>query len=390
MPFTTPLLVLIEAAAVFLAAVVALAPSGPPAKKLLQWGWDQPDTAYLRDHLAEMERSPFDGCVFGVRYVSAGTAGSFSWEAWGRRRFTASDLASAFADLRALRPRRFTELFLRLNVTPGDVGWFQDHSAIVANARLAAELARVGRARGVLLDVEQYRGQLFDYRRQPLAEAYGWNAYARQVRLRGREVMAALEDGYPGLTLFLTFGHSLPWAQIIAPAPLGGSEPYGAGPARNLPLGARRSLGAVSYGLLAPFVDGLLEGARGGTRVVDGFELSYGFKDAKEFAAARRLVFREAVSIAIAPASYRRRLRLGFGLWLDYDWHRRGWRTDDLERNYFSPATFDGAVRAALAATDEYVWVYAETPRWWPTAATDASVPEAYRRVLRRVRDDSR
>ena len=117
-----------------------------------------------------MEQSPFDGCVFGVRYGPGGSGGSFSWQAWGRRRFTDDELSSAFADLRALRPRRFTELFLRLNVTPGDVGWFQDHSAIVANARLAASLARAGRARGILLDVEQYEGQLFDFRRQPMAD----------------------------------------------------------------------------------------------------------------------------------------------------------------------------------------------------------------------------
>jgi hypothetical protein len=56
------------------------------------------------------------------------------------------------------------------------VGWFQDHSAIVANARLAARLARAGRARGILLDVEQYQGQLFGFRHQPMDAAYGWNA----------------------------------------------------------------------------------------------------------------------------------------------------------------------------------------------------------------------
>ena len=49
-------------------------------------------------------------------------------------------------DLRALQPRRFRELFLRVNVTPGDVGWFEDFSSILSNLRLAAQLARAGLA----------------------------------------------------------------------------------------------------------------------------------------------------------------------------------------------------------------------------------------------------
>ena len=85
-----------------------------------------------------MDRSPFDGCVFSVRHRRGAAAGSFTWQAWGRRRFTREDVADTYSELLALRPRRFRELFLRVNVTPGDVGWFQNFSPILANARLAA------------------------------------------------------------------------------------------------------------------------------------------------------------------------------------------------------------------------------------------------------------
>ena len=41
-----------------------------------------------------------------------------------------------------------------------------------------------------------------------------WDDYAKQVRQRGREVMAAFQQGYPGgVTIFLTFGYSLPMAE---------------------------------------------------------------------------------------------------------------------------------------------------------------------------------
>jgi hypothetical protein len=40
------------------------AQSTRPIKKLIEFGWDEPDTTYLRAHIAEMEKTPFDGTVF--------------------------------------------------------------------------------------------------------------------------------------------------------------------------------------------------------------------------------------------------------------------------------------------------------------------------------------
>jgi hypothetical protein len=357
----------LAAVTVLLVVFAALTPIGRarPPRKILQWGWDEPDTAYLRRHLAEMERSPFDGCVFGVRYGPDGRGGSFTWGLWGRRRFRHEELSAAFDDLRALRPVRFRELFLRVNVTPGDVGWFEDFSPILSNLRLAAELARAGRARGILLDVEQYQSQVFELAAQPFPSAYGWDAYADQVRRRGREAMAALQEGHPGLTVFLTFGHSLPFV---------------------LSDGGRRPLAETHYGLLAPFLDGLVEAARGGTRIVDGYELSYGFREPAQFAEARHLVRESVLSIVGPRKAYRQRVRLAFGLWLDYDWRRYGWSATDPERNHFTPEGFERSLCSALQETDQYVWVYNETPRWWSTPGGANPVPAPYVTALRRVR----
>ncbi|HTL30444.1 MAG TPA: hypothetical protein VL282_14530, partial [Tepidisphaeraceae bacterium] len=35
-------------------------------KKLVGYGWDWPNTAYVRAHIREMERRPFDGIVIAV------------------------------------------------------------------------------------------------------------------------------------------------------------------------------------------------------------------------------------------------------------------------------------------------------------------------------------
>jgi len=183
----------------------------PPAKKLIEFGWDDPDTAFLRKHIGEMEGMPFDGCVFHV--LSADPQGrreNFAWQCWGKRAFTEAELKPALEDLRAMTFRRFTHNFLRLNTAPGDLDWFDDHAAVLDNTRLAARLAREGGCAGVLFDVEEYQGGLFTYAKQRDAKSKTRDKYAAQARRRGREVMGAFQEGFPDLTVFLTFGHSLP------------------------------------------------------------------------------------------------------------------------------------------------------------------------------------
>src|SRR5262249_33256452 len=159
-----------------------------------------PDTAFLRQHIAMMEQTPFDGCVFHV--VATGPQGArenFTWLGWGRRAFSLAEMEPALADLKATPFRRFSYNFLRFNTAPADLDWFDDHSAIVNNARLAARVAREGRCAGILLDVEEYQGRLFTYAQQRDAQTKSWDDYAAQVRLRGRQVMEAFqeEDAFP-------------------------------------------------------------------------------------------------------------------------------------------------------------------------------------------------
>jgi hypothetical protein len=350
------------------AAREATSAGGEPARKLIEFGWDEPSTSFLRGHLAALERTPFDGCVFHVdAHTAQGASASLTWQGWGRRAFAADELKAARGDLEAVAgaATRLRDNFLRFNTTPADLDWFDDYLAVIANARLAAGLARAGHCRGILMDTEQYEGKLFDYRKQRDAQRRPWSEYAAQARRRGREVMDALQEGYPDLTVFLTFGDSLPWKQTER-----GQKP----------------LAECSYGLLAPFLDGLIEAARGRTRIVDGHELSYGYRNASAFIDARRAITRDAATLAADRAAYQRVVSAGFGLWLDYDWRKKGWNAQDPGKNYFSPAGFETALRAALEQSDEYVWIYTETPRWWSEKGESVALPPAYVDVARRVR----
>jgi hypothetical protein len=313
-----------------------------------------------------MERTPFDGCVFHVdARPRDGKPSSLTWEGWGRRTFAEADVAAARDELQALRPVRFTRNFLRFNTTPGDVDWFDDFGPILANARLAAALAREGRAAGILFDTEHYQGYLFAYRSQRDAKTKPWSDYAAQARRRGREVMEAFQASYPDLVVLVTFGASLPRRQMLV---------------RGKPLED------VEYGLLAPFLDGMVEAARGRARIVDGFEPSYGFKTTRQFDEGRRLMTEGVASIVADPAAYRRVVSVGFGLWLDFDWRKNGWDEADPSKNYFTPESFESSVRAALERSDEFVWIYTETPRWWTPAGGPTKLPAEYDAALRRAR----
>jgi hypothetical protein len=339
---------------------------GAAARALIEFGWDEPGTAFLRQHRAELEATPFDGCVF---HVDARTAGgkpaSLTWHGWGRRSFSADEVKAARADLESLGTTRFRHNFLRFNVTPADLDWFDDHAAIVDNARLAAGLARAGHCRGILIDTEQYEGKLFEYAKQRDAQRRSWDEYAAQACRRGREVMAAFQEGFPDLTVFLTFGHSLLWKQTEQ---------------------GKKPLAECRYGLLVPFLDGMIEGARGHARIIDGHEMSYGYRDADDFIRAHHAIRHDAAALAADRDAYRRVVSAGFGLWLDYDWRKNGWDAGNLDKNYFTPERFETSLRAAIEQSNEFVWIYTEKPRWWSEKGGAVELPADYIEAVRRVR----
>jgi hypothetical protein len=340
--------------------------ANPPAKKLIEFGWDEPDTSFMRREREQLERSPFDGCVFHVTTKgAAGAPENFTWLCWGRRRFSEAELKPAGDDLEAIQWTRFHHNFLRFNVTPADLDWFDDHTAVMSNARLAAQLARAGRCRGILLDTEAYQGKLFDFHSQRDATRRSWADYDAQARLRGREVMIAFQEGFPDLTVFVTFGHSLVWKQSD---------------------GGKKPLSVCHDGLLVPFLDGMIEAASGKARLVDGHELSYGYRDQALFLQAREVIKIKAAGLAVDQLKYKDVVSAGFGLWLDYDRAKYGWNTAKIESNYFSPERFASSLRGAVEQADEYVWVYTEKPRWWSNSGGAVDLPPAYVEAVRHVR----
>jgi hypothetical protein len=337
-----------------------------PSKKLIEFGWDEPDTAFMFKHIAEMEQTPFDGTVFHITYEKPdGSRGSFMNECWGERPFTPAELKRSADELKRTPFKRFTQNFIRFNVLPGDVDWFDDFDAVMTNAFLAARIARDGKCRGVLFDIEAYGKRLWDYHKQKYAKTRSWDEYAAQARERGRLLMSSFEDGYgDDVVVFLTFAYSLPYSQCN-------------GDASKLP--------EVEYGLLKPLLAGMVDATRAKAKIVDGFEISYGYREPKQFADAEETVHRKLPAFTADAEKYRRALSLSFGLWLDYDWRKKGWDDKDPSKNYFTPDQFEKSLQCALDTSDEFVWIYSETPRWWSESGR-VKLPEEYVRAVERCR----
>jgi hypothetical protein len=53
---------------VIVATLLLPYPSTASAQKVIEFGWDEPGTEFMRERVDEMETAPLDECVFHVDY----------------------------------------------------------------------------------------------------------------------------------------------------------------------------------------------------------------------------------------------------------------------------------------------------------------------------------
>ena len=320
-------------------------------KKFIELGWDIPDTAFLRTHWQEMERTtPFDGIMFKVDPKDAQGKGLSTEAIWDARPWRKEWLRSALEDLQACRFKKFTDNFVRFNATPGNLAWGDEAgwAVLAEKAGLCAWLMKQSGGKGLALDFESYGGQQFRF--NPV-QGRSFAQMATLVRQRGRQFSEAVAREFPD-AIILTL-----WLNSI-----------------NAKAGANEDPAAIlageGYGLLPAFVDGMLDAAPHTMVLVDGCENGYYMDSAEEYLrAASQMRSWQGPSVRLVSpenrAKYRRQVQAGFGFYLDmfinpegnqyYRGPLDGSRLARLERNLGS----------ALNAADEYVWIYGEQCRWW-------------------------
>jgi hypothetical protein len=358
---TLPIHAAVAIALTMFASMQAQTPDTPgQEKKVVEYGWDCPNTAYLRAHFVAMEKHPFDGLVIQVTKAReprlGGNKDTLGFLAFGKYRLQSQDYLHAIEDLQATKFARFTDNFIQVISLPG-IDWFDpEWDAVAHNATILARIAKRGGCVGLMFDAEEYQQKMWTSSALPELQRAGRSKeqLAAKVRQRGAEFMRAINGEFPEVKILLAWG-----------------------PATSLRDNGR-------YDLLAPFVDGMAAVATPSTQLIDGYEQAYGYKDRVNFEKGRTEMKVKSRELFKNKAAFDRIVRSGFGLWLDYNSARKPWGMSDFSTHHFSPDQFENAVRSALDVSDRYVWIYSERLNWW----TGEAVPPPYLEALRRARSN--
>lgn len=325
-------------------------PDGP---FLIKHGWDLPTPAFVRDHVEEMERLPFDGLTVSLRGLSERVQRQ---EAVPEREFR-----SVLAPLRSTRFTTLRHNFAMVYATPSG-SFFDDYSVPTGNFARVAAAARAAGLAGIAYDNEEYFGATA---RHP--ENCAGRSVARcrdQARLRGKQVMDAMRATWPDVRVMVFLG---PWV----------SEPRTADV-----LGPAMAYNDVAWAnqVMGSFVVGMVESTVGTqAKVVDAGEL-YTVRSRSQFARFRSWQKHGmARSSELIPERLRPewpRVVSAGAMVYDQPWIDVG----------MDEATWGTTIDNALASVDDYVLLYTERYDWWGTGWPDERVPHGWVEATRQAR----
>jgi hypothetical protein len=283
----------------------------------------------------------------------------FQW--WAVSPVERTDFAT---DIQALKSvpdwGRLTDNFLWMAVHVEGTrapNWFSDSDweIVLHNTRVAAELARELRFKGILFDMESYGGAqgvwrhpwdypLYakaDYKDGGEAAPRPFAEVAGKVRERGRQWAEALSTAYPEVVLFVIAGlYECVWQESLATG---------------------KDLEGLASGLYAPFVDGVLVGLGPHATLVSGSESTYLNSQYRDMLTQRDACLNQSLCVSTVPDLARQRITFAAGIWTDAGYGATGrFSNTDPRVNQRSPEVHRHAVHNALAASDRYAWQWGE------------------------------
>lgn len=334
-----------------------------PRKKLIEYGWDVPYPEFVQEHIREMELRPFDGIIFRLRDFN---------HAFDTRRWDEVTLRSQFDALANIDWETFTDNFLCLYAANHwGMDWFNDAQweTITSNLRLTSRAAKIGRCVGICFDPEPYGPNPWGY--PGIYKDKTFTEVANQVRRRGAQFITALQQELPHLRLLTFFQLSIFGNLVDEPDPKRREE----------------RLTMHDYALLPAFLNGILDAAAPGVRIIDGNEGAYYYTDADAYFRAYHLMKQRALAF-IVPENrdkYVSQVHAGMALYMDQLLALRLPEGGFLSY-YLSPQErmrwLEHNVYYALISTDEYVWCYSERMSWW-----ENRVPEGAEESIRSARE---
>ena len=100
-------------------------------KKLIEYGWDVPTPDFIRTHIGEMKKRPFDGLIFRLK----GGVNVLEPAAWDESRF-----AEDYDNLANIDWGTFTDNFVSM-LAASEQDWFNDDQWTAIEALVVHRLA---------------------------------------------------------------------------------------------------------------------------------------------------------------------------------------------------------------------------------------------------------
>ena len=348
------------AVAMLVLASLAIAQPGrlPATKKLIEYGWDVPTPAFVRDNISEMEKRPFDGLI--MRVSSKGHGNIFSGGKWD-----VADYQGDFAALRAIKWGKFRHNFLMM-YSASQQDWFSDEDwqAVLSNVDLMARAAKAGGCY-LAFDAEPYGHNPWAYAEQKHAKDKTFAEYQAKARQRGQQFIKVIARHLPDNVLLTFFTYS------IFPGEMSIQDP------------ARRdqALAQHGYGLYHSFLNGMLDEIGPRMSITDGNEPSYYYENSEKYFDAFHMMRQRALNL-VPPedvVKHQTQMQVSQALYMDYVFARVNWKgipalwmKDDERAKWF-----EHNVYWALKTTDEFVWLYSEKMNWWTNKDIPAGMEEA-------------
>lgn len=321
-------------------------------KKLIEYGWDQfyaPDPTFIRDNIREMEKRPFEGIAFRLPSQHSHVFEVKNWK---------EDKAEQEKQLKvvsSIKWDKFTDNFLTIYAV-ADMDWYSDEdwNKVLSKVQFNVRAARAAGCVGILFDPEPYGSNPWDYSKQKHMAQHDFAAYSAKLYQRGQEFMRVIEKEMPDVKLLMLRQFSEMY--LVAHNP---------DPAKRFSAFQNFAKNGFIYGMLLPFMNGMLDVAGPKVQLIDGNENSYGYITSEDFFKSLwRMRQGSLVNIPdVLKDKFRHNVRAGQAVYMDFIFSSRfgyAGMTDEERLQWFESNLY-----YAFQTTEEYVWLYNERMDWY-------------------------
>ena len=331
----------------------------PAAKKIIEFGWDNPTPEYLDRNLEQIETYvPHDGIGIDISKVITRPDGKKDFSTY----YTFSKVPFPRdwykSDIEHLKKAHARAKHLRFNfLRTVSTSFINDYNGIFDDEywetvcqkyNTFAWVAKQGGCAGICLDLEDYAGhQRWSY--SPSC-GHSWDEAWNKARERGRQWMNAMAKEYPEITIFFFFSLDLAM-----------------GNADGSPFVYERLAGSSS-GLLVAFINGIYDVLPPGAKIVDGMEsYTYGIRS-KDTLYRLKAIRENRFCQLLSPENrkkYHAQGRLAYGAYLE-NYHSGTWQKYMKEAGLTPTQFFRRNFAWSVQYSDEFVWTWSESRKWLP------------------------